>query len=82
MLKRQRREATLCNPSLREAGIQMLAEACPEEPAGTWGLLRITLEEGLRSIDRRLEEFGPLEPERFNVAEANERLAALNERSF
>jgi len=82
MLKRQRREAALCNPSLREAGIQVLAEACPEEPAETWDLLRITLEEGLRSIDRRLEEFGPLEPERFNVAEANERLAALNERSF
>jgi hypothetical protein len=82
MLKRQRREAALCNPGLREAGIQLLAEACPEEPAGTWDLLRTTLKEGLRSIDRRLEESGPLEPERFNVTEANERLAALEQRSF
>jgi Plasmid pRiA4b ORF-3-like protein len=82
MLKRQRREAALCHPGLREAGIQLLAEACPEESAGTWDLLRTTLEEGLRSIDRRLEESGPLEPERFHLAEANERLAALQQRSF
>jgi hypothetical protein len=77
MLKRQTREAALCNPALREPD-----EACPQEPAGTWDLLRITLEQGLRSIDRRLEESGPLEPERFNVAEANERLAELEQRSF
>jgi len=82
MLKRQRREAALCNPGLREAGIQLLAEACPEEPARTWDLLRTTLEEGLRSIDRRLQESGPLEPERFNITEVNERLAALEEWSF
>jgi hypothetical protein len=44
MLKRQTREAALCNPALREAGIQVLAEACPQEPAGTWDLLRTTLE--------------------------------------
>jgi hypothetical protein len=35
MLKRQRKEAALCHPSLREAGIQLLAEACPEESAET-----------------------------------------------
>ena len=37
MLKRQRREATLCNAGLREAGIQLLGEVCPEESAGDLG---------------------------------------------
>lgn len=82
MLKRQAREAALCDPVVREAGIQLLAEACPEEPAGTWDLLRTTLEEGLRSIDRRLGESGPLEPDRFNLAEANDRLAEFEQRRF
>lgn len=58
----------------------MLAEACPEEPATTWNLLRTALEEGLRSVDRRLEESGPLEPERFNIMGVNERLAGLEQR--
>ena len=82
MLKRQRSEATLCDAGLREAGIQLLAEACPEEPAGTWDLLRSALEEGLTSIDRRLEESGPLQPDRFNLVETNERLAELQRRRF
>jgi Plasmid pRiA4b ORF-3-like protein len=82
MLKRQTKEATLCDPALREAGMQLLAEACPEQPAGTWDVLRTTLEEGLRSIDRRLEESGPLEPDRFNLVETNERLAELQQWSF
>src|SRR4051812_26031141 len=62
MLKRQRSEATLCDPSLREAGIQMLAEACPDQPAETWDLLRTALTEGLQNIDQRLQESGPLQP--------------------
>jgi hypothetical protein len=82
MLKRQRSDATLCDPSWREAGIQMLAQACPEEPAGTWDVLRSALEEGLQSIDRRLEESGPLQPERFHLVEINERLAELQCRRF
>src|ERR1700758_2542775 len=77
MLKRQSREAALGNPGLREAGIQLLAEACPEESAETWDLLRTTLEEGLRSIDRRLHEVGPLQPDRFSLKEANARLSEL-----
>jgi hypothetical protein len=76
MLKRQRSEATLCDPGLREAGVEMLANACPDEPAGTWNLLRTVLAEGLESLDRRLKESGPLKPERFDLADADERLAA------
>jgi hypothetical protein len=77
MLKRQSRESTLCDPAMQEAGIQLLAEACPDEPAGTWTLLRTVLAEGLDSVDRRLHECGPLQPERFDLEETNERLAAL-----
>jgi Plasmid pRiA4b ORF-3-like protein len=79
MLKRQRNEPTLCNPALREAGIQMLAESCPDESAGTWDLLRTVLTEGLGSIDQKLDESGPIQPERFELAETNERLAALQQ---
>jgi len=82
MLKRQRSDATLCDSRWREVGIQMLAEASPEEPAGTWDLLRSALEEGLQSIDQRLEECGPLQPDRFNLVETNERLAELQRRRF
>jgi Plasmid pRiA4b ORF-3-like protein len=74
MLKRQREGAAMSDPVLVEAGLQMLVEACPEQPAQIWELLRTTLEEGFQSIDRRLQKFGPLEPNRFSVAEANQRL--------
>ena len=80
MLKRQSNEATLCDPALRKAGIQMLAESCPDEPGGTWDLLRSVLTEGLGSIDRRLKESGLLQPERFDLVETNERLAAQHGR--
>jgi hypothetical protein len=82
MLKRQKSDATLCDAGLREAGVQLLAEACPEEPPGTWDLLRSALAEGLQSIDRRLKESGPLQPDRFNLVETNERLAELQRRRF
>jgi hypothetical protein len=82
LLKRQNREATLCDAGLREAGVQLLAEACPKEPAQIWELLRSVLEEGLQSIDQRLEKSGPLEPERFSLVKTNERLAELQRRRF
>ena len=75
MLKRQKEGAAMNDPVIREAGIQMFAEACPDEPQKTWDLLRTSLDEGFRSIDRRLEESGPLHPERFNLQEANARLS-------
>jgi Plasmid pRiA4b ORF-3-like protein len=82
MLKRQRSDATLCDPSWREAGIQLLAPACPEESAETWDVLQSALAQGLQSIDRRLEESGSLQPERFHLVEINERLAELQRRRF
>src|SRR5208282_1501774 len=56
MLKRQREGAAMSDPVRLEAGVQMLAEACPGQSARTWDLLRTVLGEGLESIDRRLHE--------------------------
>jgi hypothetical protein len=59
-------------PVLLEAGVQMLAAAHPEQPASTWDLLRTALQEGFQNIDQRLKKYGPLEPNRFRLAEANQ----------
>ena len=77
MLKRQREGATMSDPVRLEAGIQMLVEACPDEPMDRWDLLRTVWDEAFQSIDQRLKEQGPLEPERFNLQEANARLSEL-----
>jgi hypothetical protein len=77
MIKRQREGAAMSDPIRLEAGIQMMAAACPDQPAATWDLLRTALREGFESIDRRLKELGPVEPDRFSVQEANARLNAL-----
>jgi hypothetical protein len=66
----------MSDPVQLEAGIQMLAEACPDTAADKWDLLRAALGEGFQSIDRRLQELGPLQPERFSLEEANVRLSA------
>ena len=77
MIKRQREGAAMSDPLRLEAGIQMMAEACPDWPAGTWDVLRSVLSDGFESIDRRLKELGPVEPERFSLQETNARLNAL-----
>jgi hypothetical protein len=61
-----------------EATIQLLSATHPEEPARTWSLLRDAVREGWQNVDRRLLEHGPLEPSRFSLQEANERLARLS----
>ena len=78
MLKRQQEGGAIADPASVEAIIQMLAWTHADQPARTWDLLRETLE-GWRSIDRRLEQYGPLEPNRFSLKEANERLSVLVE---
>jgi hypothetical protein len=47
---------------------------CGGPTASTWELLRSALDEGSQSLDRRLEQSGPLAPERFRLREVNERL--------
>jgi len=80
MFKRQREGDAMCTPAQVEAVIGILSASDPDVPASTWDLLRRTLDEGMTSIDRRLEQYGPLEPECFSLKEANQRLAKLAER--
>ena len=77
MLKRQRMGEAMCTPVQMEAVVGMLAASDPEAPPETWRSYCRILQEGFASIDRRLQECGPLEPERFNLnlEEANRRLA-------
>jgi hypothetical protein len=77
MLKRQQEGGAIADPASVEATIRMLAWTNPDQPARTWDLLRETLDEASRSIERRLEQYGPLEPNRFSLKEANERLSVL-----
>ena len=79
MLKRQQEGGAIADPASVEATIRMLAWTNPDQPARMWDLLRETLDEGWRSIERRLEQYGPLEPNRFSLKEANERLSVLVE---
>ena len=69
----------MSNPLLLEAGIEIFAKACPGQPAAMWDLLRSTLDDGFRSLDQRLKECGPLQPDRFHLGEANERLGELQQ---
>lgn len=65
----------MCTPVQMEAVLEILAASDPDVPAETWRSYREMLKEGFASIDRRLQEYGPLEPERFSLEEANQRLA-------
>ena len=79
MLKRQRMGEAMCTPVQMEAVLGMLAASNPEAPPETWRCYREMLQEGLVSMDRRLQEYGPLEPERFSLEEAHQRLAQREE---
>jgi hypothetical protein len=80
MLKRQKEDESMGTPAQVEAVIAMLTAAHPDQPNSSWDLLREVMGDGLRSIDQRLEQYGPLEPHRFSLKEANQRLAKLIER--
>ena len=77
MLKRQQRGENMFEPWEVETTIQVLAAAHPDHPVSTWELLRSVLADGAKSLDRRLEQSGRLEPERFSLTEANQRLSKL-----
>jgi hypothetical protein len=77
MLKRQQTGEQMFQPAQVETTIGVLAAAHPDRPASTWELLRSVLADGAKSLDRRLEQSGRLEPERFSLKETNERLAQL-----
>jgi hypothetical protein len=80
MLKRQKEGESMCPPAQVEALIGMLAAADPGRSPSSWAILRQALEDGFQSIAQRLEQCGPLEPDRFSLQEVNQRLAKLVER--
>lgn len=80
MLKRQQEDESMGAPAHVEAVIAMLTAAHPDQAASSWDILRDAMPDCMRSIDQRLEEYGPLEPNRFSLKEANQRLAKLAER--
>jgi len=77
MLKRQSEGSAMLSPKTVDSGIQMLIEGSPSMPVETWDVLRSAVSDGLVSLDERLARFGPLQPERFSLEEANERLRLL-----
>jgi hypothetical protein len=79
MLKRQKLGEQMFEPAQVETTIGVLAAVHPDRPASTWDLLRSVLADGAKSLDRRLQESGRLEPGRFSLREANARLARLLE---
>ena len=80
MLKRQKEGESMGTPAQVEAVIAMLTAAHPDQPASSWDILRGVMDDGLPSIDQRLEHYGPSEPNRFSLKEANQRLVELVER--
>jgi hypothetical protein len=80
MLKRQREGKSMCAPAQVEAVIEMLSASDPDVPASMWDLLRRTCDDGMTSIDKRLEQYGPLDPECFSLKDVNQRLAKRAER--
>lgn len=80
MLKRQKAGESMCTPAQVESVIGMLSASDPDRPTSTWDILRNVLDDGFQSIDQRLQQYGPLEPDRFSLKEANQRLAKLVER--
>jgi hypothetical protein len=79
MLKRQELGESMFAKTQVETVIGLLTAAHPDRPVTSGDLLRSVLADGCRSLDRRLQQFGPLEPERFSLQEANARLARLLE---
>ena len=76
MLKRQQEGKSMYTPAQVEMVIGMLSASQPDQPTGTWDLLRKTVDEGCASIDQRLEQYGPLKPECFSLQEANQTAGA------
>jgi hypothetical protein len=80
LLKRQKQGESMCTPAQVESWIGMYWASDPDRPPSSWDILRKALHDGFQSIDRRLEEYGPLEPNHFSLREANQRLAHQVER--
>ena len=79
LLRRQEQREQMGSPTERAALAKLMADVYPDQPADTREVLRSALAQGYQSLDRRLEQSGPLQPERFSLREANQRLEKLLE---
>ena len=79
MLRRQEQREQMCSPAEHDVMAKLMAEMYPDQPADTWEVLRSALADGHQSLDRRLERYGPLQPERFSLRETSQRLEKLLE---
>ena len=80
MLKRQKEGDSMGTPAQVEAVIALLTAAHPDQPASSWDILGGVIDDGRRSIDQRLEQYGRLEPHHFSLKEVNQWLAKWAER--
>jgi hypothetical protein len=78
MLKQQREGDAMSDPVRLEAGVQMLAEACPGQSARTWDLFRTVLDEGFESIDRTVRT----RPSATTLSEVRNELAVVADVMF
>lgn len=74
MLKRQQDGESMGTLAHVETVIALLTATHLDTPPSSWELLHGVIDEGMRSIDQWLKHDGPLEPHRFSVKEANQRL--------
>lgn len=79
MLKRQAEGESMAKPAEVEAVIAMLSTQNPDQTPDSWNILREAMKDGLQSLDQRLNQYGPLDPNHFNLKEANGRLIKLME---
>lgn len=77
MLQRQELGEKMFDSAQVETAIGVLTAAHPDRLASAWDVLRSVLADNAQSLDQRLEQSGRLEPERFSLKEANQRLARL-----
>ena len=79
MLRRQEQREQMGSPAERDAVAKLMADVYPDQPADTWEVLRSALAQGYKAWIGRLEQHGLLQPERFSLREANQRLEKLLE---
>jgi hypothetical protein len=81
VLKRQKEGESMCTPAQVESLIGMYSASDPDRLLSSWDILRKALQGGFQSVvGRRLQEFGPREPNHFSLQEANQGLAHQVER--
>lgn len=80
MMRRQQAGPALTDPAFISAEVKLLAAAYQDELGVDLQFLEETLNDGWKSVEKRLAHSGPLTPTRFSLKETNERLALWAQR--